>query len=85
MSETKTVNTVELYTGALLLDSSDRVYLIKEEDRNKISKGRWNLPGGAVKPKEDLVTAAKRTAQEESGFDVVIEALIGVYKCTAPA
>ena len=82
MSETKTVNTVELYAGTLLLDNSDRVYLIKEADRNRISKGRWNLPGGAVKPREDLITAAKRATEEESGFDVVIKTLIGVYKCT---
>lgn len=76
-----TPNQVELYVGVLLLDNKDRVYLIREDDRNKISKGRWNLPGGAVEFGEDLITAAKRTAKKETGYKVEVGSLIGNYKC----
>lgn len=82
MISKNTSNQVELYVGTLLLDNEDRVYLIKEDDRNKISKGRWNLPGGAVEFGEDLITAAKRTAKKETGYIAEVESLIGNYKCT---
>ena len=82
MDSKTTPNQVELYVGVLLLDSTDRVYLIKEDDRNKISKGRWNLPGGAVCPKEDLITAAERTTKLETGYSIESTSLGGNYKCT---
>lgn len=82
MTSKNTPNQVELYVGVLLLDSKNNVYLIKENDRNKISKNRWNLPGGAVESGEDLVSAAVRTAKKETGYVVEIQSLIGNYKCT---
>ena len=81
MTKLKKFYQVELYTGTIVLDNRDRVFLIKEDDRNEIGKGRWNIPGGAVNPGEDLVTAAIRTTKEETGIDVKIMSLIGNYKC----
>lgn len=78
---TKEANTVELYVGILLLDEDDRVFLIKEEDRNKIAKNRWNIPGGAVLPREDLLTASARLAKQEAGCIVEVISLVGSYKC----
>jgi ADP-ribose pyrophosphatase YjhB (NUDIX family) len=75
------MNTIELYAGVLLLNEKNQVYLIVEDDRNSISKGRWNLPGGAVLYQEDLVTAAKRASREETGMEVEPVSLIGTYKC----
>ena len=41
--------------------------------------GWWGLPGGVLELDEDLATCARREALEETGLDVAIERLVGVY------
>lgn len=77
----KKQTTNDSFVGIVLLDDYNRIYLIKEEDKNKIGKGRWNLPGGSIDGNESLVMAAKRETKEETGYEAKINSLIGCYRC----
>jgi 8-oxo-dGTP pyrophosphatase MutT (NUDIX family) len=44
-----------------------------------LDTGRWSLVGGAIDPGESPAAAAIREAREETGLEVVVTSLIGVY------
>lgn len=71
----------DFFVGVVLLDNFDRIYLIKEEDKNKIGKDRWNLPGGSIDGNEGLLEAALRETREETGYSCRINSLLGCYLC----
>lgn len=74
-------NLIDSFVGVVLLDSNDRIFLVKEDDKNKIGKNRWNLPGGSIDGDEGLVEAVKRETKEETGYDAEIISMLGCYKC----
>jgi ADP-ribose pyrophosphatase YjhB (NUDIX family) len=41
--------------------------------------GRWVFPGGYVDRGEEVQVAALREAREETGFDIRIDRLVGIY------
>ena len=53
----------------------DRVLLVKENYGSR----RFGLPGGRIEPHEKPRDAAKRETREETGLDVAVRDLIGVY------
>lgn len=58
----------------IILDPQDRVLLCHRRDIDA-----WNLPGGGVGSGELPTEAAIREVREETGLEVVLERLVGVY------
>ena len=59
---------------AIIFDEGNRVLLCHRRDVDV-----WNLPGGAVESGELPTEAVIRETREETGLDVVVERLVGVY------
>ena len=59
---------------AIIFNEQKHVLLCHRRDMDA-----WNLPGGGIKPGELPTEAAIREVKEETGLEVAIERLIGVY------
>lgn len=53
------------------------IILIKR--KNNPFKGKWAVPGGFIKEGETVEEAAHREVKEETGLEIVLEKLLGVY------
>ena len=62
-----------LGTSVAIIESN-KVLLTKREDFEV-----WCLPGGAIEPGESFPQAAVREAKEETGLDIEIMRLVGVF------
>ncbi|MFO7794262.1 MAG: NUDIX hydrolase [Candidatus Nanohaloarchaea archaeon] len=74
--------TVHLGAGTLIENESGEILLIQEGKEHV--KGKWNLPsGGYAKEDEDhdetIEQAAIRETREETGLEVQLKGLIGIY------
>lgn len=61
--------------SAVIFDETRRKILLTRRADN----GRWCLPGGRMEPGESAAEACTREVGEETGLEVRIERLIGVY------
>ncbi|BFT70622.1 NUDIX hydrolase [Paenibacillus sp. P36] len=59
--------------SGIVVDKKGDILLVKTQH------GGLVLPGGQVKEGEDLMDALTRAIKEESGIDVIVSYLIGVY------
>lgn len=59
---------------AVVFDEAGRVLLQQRRDN-----GLWALPGGAIEADETAEAAAIRETKEETGHDVEVRKLLGVY------
>lgn len=64
-------------TVDLVILHKDGIVLIKR--RNEPYKDHWALPGGFVEYGEKVEDAAMREAKEETGLDIELLRLVGVY------
>lgn len=60
--------------AAVVRDAAGRVLL----HRRRVGHG-WAPPSGSVEPGEDVLGALRREIAEETGLQVVVERLVGVY------
>lgn len=61
----------------LIIEQDNRIVLIKR--KYAPFKDHWCLPGGHVEHGEQVTDAAIREAREETGIDVEIDELLGIY------
>ncbi len=61
----------------LIIEQNDEIVLIKR--KYEPFKDHWCLPGGHVEHGEQVRNAARREAKEETGLDVELDALLGIY------
>ena len=59
---------------AIIFDEKGRVLLCHRRDRDL-----WNLPGGGLEDREDVVVGVKRETKEETCLEVEVVRLAGVY------
>lgn len=64
---------------AIVRDAAGRLLLVRREDN-----GYWALPGGHLDYGESLAQAVIRETREETGLEVQIERLSGVYSAPFP-
>jgi len=60
--------------GSIITDEDGRILLVKRCDC-----GKWGIPGGLMEFGETLEQTAVREAKEETGLDIAVDALVGVY------
>ena len=60
--------------AAVIRDDAGRVLLQRRTD-----DGQWGLPGGAVDPGESPAEAIVREAREETGLEIAVERIVGVF------
>jgi 8-oxo-dGTP diphosphatase len=51
------------------------LFLIAKHAKNKIHAGKWEFPGGKIKPEENHSDAVKREVMEELGAEIEITRL----------
>ena len=66
--------TITVTATAFVAEPGGRLLLIQRSD-----SGRWVLPGGALELGERITDTAVRETREETGVDILITGLIGVY------
>ncbi len=69
--------TAQIRTGCAAIvfdDSRQKILLTKRSDN-----GRWCLPGGGIDPGESAIEACEREMIEETGLQVQVKRLTGIY------
>src|SRR5262249_17837795 len=67
-------NSLKPGASALVVDDSGRVLMQRRGD-----SGNWSLPGGIMEVGETLGDCAVRETKEETGLDIEITGLLGIY------
>jgi ADP-ribose pyrophosphatase YjhB (NUDIX family) len=69
--------------GTIITTADSRLVLVRRAIQP--GYGLWVFPGGFVDRGEELASAAKREAREESGLEVRLDRLVNIYSYTDAA
>jgi ADP-ribose pyrophosphatase YjhB (NUDIX family) len=72
--EAPAANSLVVGSSAVVVNDEGRILLQRRSD-----SGNWALPGGAMDIGETFARSAIREVKEETGFDVRIERIVGIY------
>lgn len=67
-------NSLVVGGSAVVVDNEGRILLQRRSD-----SGNWALPGGAMDIGETFAQSVIREVKEETGFDVRIDRIVGIY------
>lgn len=67
-------NSLVVAASTVVTDDNGRILLLKRAD-----SGTWALPGGGMELGESVAECAVREAREETGLEVEITGLVGIY------
>lgn len=67
-------NSIAVAVSAFIQDAEGRILMIRRTDNDL-----YSIPGGQVEPGETLTQAAVREVKEETGIDIEVTGLIGIY------
>ena len=71
-------NSIDKLTADIIIENQEgAIVLIRR--KNEPFKGMWALPGGKLEGNETIEQTAIREAKEETGLDIRIIQLVGVY------
>ena len=65
-----------------LISEKDKILFVQEGKEN-YHYGRWNLPGGHLEEGEAIEQAVIREIKEETGLNIKLKGLIGIYTLRA--
>ncbi len=74
------------------MDMRVAAYVVITDDEGRMLLARfntgsfvkWTLPGGGIDPGEDPADAARREVEEETGYTVELDELIGIHSFVIP-
>ncbi len=66
-----------LHASVVVCDGA-RILLVQEA--KAVCRGKWNLPGGHIDHGEEIPVAAARELREETGLELSMMGLIGIYR-----
>ena len=55
-----------------VIEKGGRFMILKRSEKEDISQGEWDLPGGAVEFGEEPIKALKREVKEECGIEIEV-------------
>jgi ADP-ribose pyrophosphatase YjhB (NUDIX family) len=67
-------NSIAVAVSAFVLDDAGRLLMIRRTDNDL-----YSIPGGQLELRETLTQTAVRELQEETGIDIEVTGLIGIY------
>lgn len=67
-------NSIAVAVSAFVQDEEGRILMIRRTDN-----GLYSIPGGQVEPGETLTEATVREVKEETGIEIEVTGLIGLY------
>ena len=72
--EAPAANSLVPAASAVVVDDEGRILLHRRRDNEK-----WALPGGVMELGESLSDCARREVREETGLEVEVERIVGIY------